>query len=53
MQYVPVPLPDQPPNGLTCGIDWARDDHAVDVLDAAGRPVHRGIVDHSAAGLKD
>ena len=29
-------LPEEPANGLTCGIDWARDDHAVSVVDARG-----------------
>ena len=46
-------LPDEPPNALTCGIDWARDDHAVSVVDARGREVHRCTVEHSAAGLRE
>jgi transposase len=45
-------LPEEAPNGLTCGIDWARDDHAVAVVDARGREVHRCVVEHSAAGLR-
>jgi transposase len=53
MQYAPVKLADQPANGLTCGIDWARDDHAVTVIDAGARVVYRGVVEHSAKGLKD
>jgi transposase len=44
-------LPPTPPNGLTCGIDWARDDHAIAVLDAAGRETHRFNVEHTVAGL--
>jgi transposase len=45
-------LPDEPANGLTCGIDWARDDHAVSVVDARGREILRLTVEHSAAGLQ-
>jgi transposase len=45
-------LPEEPPNGLTCGIDWARDDHAVSIVDARGRQIHRCVVEHSAAGLR-
>ncbi len=42
-----------PANGLTCGVDWARDDHAVSVVDSAGREVHRFTVAHTDAGLGD
>jgi len=52
MKSAPSVLPDDAPNGLTCGIDWARDDHAVAVVDARGREVHRCVVEHSAAGLR-
>ncbi|MGB8211198.1 MAG: IS110 family transposase [Mycobacterium sp.] len=45
-------LPEEPANGLTCGIDWARDDHAVSVVDARGRQILRLTVEHSAAGLR-
>jgi transposase len=45
-------LPDQPVNALTGGIDWARDDHAISVVDARGREVHRCTIEHSAAGLR-
>ena len=48
MQYAPVTLSDQPVNGLTCGIDWARDDHAVAIVDSGGRAVYRGVIEHSA-----
>jgi transposase len=51
MKSAPSALPDTPPNGLTCGIDWARDDHAVSVVDAAGRQVERFTVAHTGAGL--
>jgi transposase len=36
---------------LTAGIDWAKDNHAVCVLDADGEPVERITVAHSKAGL--
>lgn len=51
MKSAPTTLTDQPPNGLTGGIDWARDDHAVSIVDTGGRLVHRSTVEHSAAGL--
>jgi transposase len=54
MKYAPVTsLPASPPDGVTAGVDWAKDDHAVAVVDAAGRVVHRFTVDHTAAGLTD
>jgi transposase len=46
-------LPEEPPGGVTCGIDWARDDHAVPVVDARGREISRHTVTHSAAGLRE
>jgi transposase len=46
-------LPELPPNDVTSGIDWARDDHAVSVVDHRGREVARCAVDHTAAGLRD
>ena len=44
-------LPEEPLNGLTGGIDWARDDHAVSLVDARGRQIERATIEHSAAGL--
>jgi transposase len=46
-------LPDDPPGGVTGGLDWARDDHAVSVVDARGREVVRRSVEHSSAGLRE
>ncbi|HLR96514.1 MAG TPA: IS110 family transposase [Jiangellaceae bacterium] len=46
-------LPETPLNDLTAGIDWARDDHAVCIVDHRGREVARTIVEHTAAGLRD
>ena len=51
MKSAPSVLPDQPPNGLTAGLDWARDDHAIAIVDSGGRQVHRATVEHSGAGL--
>lgn len=46
-------LPETPLNDLTAGIDWARDDHAVCILDGRGRQLARTMVAHTAAGLRD
>jgi transposase len=51
MDSAPNTLPDQPPNGVTAGIDWAKDDHAIAVVDASGTVVDRFAVDHTGAGL--
>ncbi|MEV4137951.1 IS110 family transposase [Dactylosporangium sp. NPDC049742] len=36
---------------VAVGVDWARDDHAVCVIDADGEPVERVTVAHTRAGL--
>ncbi|MDK3258798.1 IS110 family transposase, partial [Blastococcus capsensis] len=46
-------LPDEALNGVTGGLDWARDDHAASVVDARGRELVRHSVEHSAAGLRE
>ncbi len=33
------------------GIDWAKDSHAICVVDAAGEPVARVVVPHTKAGI--
>jgi transposase len=48
-----VTLHEEPPGGVTAGIDWSRDDHAVSVVDARGREISRRTVAHSAAGLRE
>jgi transposase len=45
-------LPDQPITGVTGGVDWASEDHAVSVVDHRGREVARRTVDHTRAGLR-
>jgi transposase len=52
MKYAPTVLATEPVNGLTCGIDWARDDHAVSIVDNRGVEIHRSAVEHSTAGLR-
>jgi transposase len=46
-------LPDEPPGGVSAGLDWARDDHAVSAVEARGREVVRHGVEHCAAGLRE
>ncbi len=41
------------PGQRVAGIDWAKDDHALAVLDAAARTVERFTVTHTAAGLRE
>ncbi len=40
-------------DGVTAGVDWACDDHAVAVVDAAGRAVSEFVVAATAAGLRE
>jgi transposase len=37
---------------VCAGVDWAKDDHAVCIVDADGEAVDRFTVEHTAAGLK-
>jgi transposase len=46
-------LPEEPVNAITGGIDWSRDDHAVSVVDARGREIHRCTIEHSTAGFRE
>lgn len=48
MQYAPVRLADLPVSGVMCGIDWARDDHAVAIIDRDAHVRYRGVAEHSA-----
>lgn len=38
---------------VVAGVDWAREDHAVAVVDATGRAVERFTVTHTGAGLRE
>ena len=52
MKYAPVRvLPDVPPGGVSAGIDWASADHAVCVVDMAGKAVDRFTAAHDKAGI--
>jgi transposase len=46
-------LPAAGPGHRTAGVDWARDDHAVAVVDASGQVVERFSVAHTDAGIRD
>ena len=46
-------LPQTAPGDVTAGLDWARDDHAVSIVDGRGHQIDRTTVDHTAAGLRD
>ena len=52
MEYARVSLLDIPPGGLTAGVDWASADHAVCVVNAAGKVAGRFSVAHTAEGLR-
>ncbi len=45
-------LPEHPRNNVTAGMDWARDDHAVCIVDGRGHKVATTIVDHTSSGLR-
>ena len=52
MQYaLPQVLPDVPAGGVCAGIDWATADHAVCMVDMAGRVTDRFSVAHDKAGI--
>jgi transposase len=45
-------LPKTAPGGLTAGLDWAKDDHVVCVIDTSGQVRDRFTVEHTSNGLK-
>ena len=52
MQYaLTLVLPDVPAGGVCAGIDWATADHAVCVVDMAGRVTDRFAAAHDKAGI--
>jgi len=55
LQYAPTTtsLPATPPGGVTAGLDWATEDHAVAIVDSGGQVVQRFTVAHTAAGLSE
>lgn len=40
-----------PGRAVTAGVDWAKDDHAVCVIDGDGEPIERFTIIHNKAGL--
>lgn len=52
MKYARTVLATEPANGVTCGIDWARDDHAISIVNSHGRQILRNVIEHNAAGLR-
>ena len=48
----PAVLPEDPPGDVTAGLDWARDDHAVSIVDHRGRELDRCMIEHTAEGLR-
>src|SRR5664280_41711 len=49
----PAELPTNPPNGRTAGVDWAKDDHVVAVVDSTGTAIDRFTVPHTDTGLAE
>ena len=45
-------LHEDPPGDVTAGLDWARDDHAVSIVDGRGREIARMMIEHTAEGLR-
>jgi transposase len=48
----PTSLAAEPANGLTAGLDWAKDDHVVCVVGGGGQVIERFTIDHTDAGLR-
>lgn len=48
MSFTPPAVPAR----VCAGIDWAKDDHAICIIDPDGRVLERFFVDHNSAGLK-
>jgi transposase len=53
MQSASMTLPPVAPGDVTAGVDWANDDHAVCVVDAAGHTIERFTVAHTGKGLTE
>jgi len=46
-------LPATPPGGLTAGLDWAKDDHVVAIVESAGQVSDRFTITHTGVGLAE
>jgi transposase len=51
MSVTVSPTPTRVPMRVCAGLDWAKDDHAVCILDADGQVVDRFTITHSAKGM--
>lgn len=49
----PAHLPLLELEGVTAGLDWAHEDHAVAIVDSIGRAVQRFTIVHTEAGLRE
>jgi len=45
-------LPAMAPQGLTAGLDWAKDDHVICVVDSTGAVRDRFSIEHTGVGLE-
>ena len=52
MSFTPTTTPGPVPARVRAGIDWAKDDHAICIIDPAGEVLDRFFVNHDTAGLK-
>jgi transposase len=52
MSVTPAAAPMPSASRVCAGVDWAKEDHAVCIVDADGEVIERFRVDHTAAGLK-
>jgi hypothetical protein len=49
----PTALPATPVGAMTCGVDWAKDDHVACLVDfSTGKVKQRLAVEHTAAGRR-
>ena len=54
MQHAPKDtLPAAQPGHRTAGVDWARDDHVVAIVDDSGQTIERFTVAHTDAGIRE
>ncbi len=53
MESASCTLSKEPAGGATAGVNWARDEHAISVVNARGREVARHTVEHTTPGLRD
>jgi len=52
MSVTPIDASARVESRVFAGVDWAKDDHVVCIVDADGEAVERFTINHTAAGLK-